>query len=506
MTTIPHFEYDHGQSTLMVNDKAYIALAAECHNSSASSQTYMQAVVWPKVHELNLNTLLVPVYWEMIEPKPDQFDFASVKALIMSARRQQVKLVLLWFGLWKNGRSTYMPEWLKTDPTIQYACRRDGRHLYSVSPADSKAVDLDAKAFGKLMAYLKQVDGDESTVIMVQVENEVGLLTSDFDYSIDETTALNSNLPKALGQHAAETWVSRFGERAGEHYLAFLYASAIQTIANAGKQQYALPMYVNAWLEKPLGRPGTYPTGGPTARMLPIWQQIATAVDLIAPDLYVPNFKQICDAFSTPQSALIIPETRQDLCTVSNLIYGISHYNLNLFSPFGAEDFFGEAMNLDAKLLKAVTIDADAFDWRQTGPALARAYSLLSGLIALLVQKRQTPQMHAFMISQPADRGRRIELANCAVIVHFAKTEDKASPAAGFILELGSGEFLLFGVNIRIELVALEPAANVGLLKLEEGKFEAGQWQPERVLNGDERVNIEIGSMPRLLKLKTHLY
>lgn len=240
--------------------------------------------------------------------------------------------------------------------------------------------------------------------------------------------------------------------------------------------------------------------------MLPLWQKVATAVDLVAPDLYVPNFEEVSDAYAAPQQALLVPETRQDLRTVSNLIYAISHYNLLLFSPFGAEDFFNQDVTLDAHLLKAVAIDADAFDWSKTGSVLAKAYALLAGMLPLIVQKRQQPQMHSFLISQAADRGRRIKLASCEAAVHFVKQEGNVSPSAGFILELSENEFLLFGLNISVNLSALEPNRNVGLISLEEGTWQDGQWHAGRILNGDERVRIQVGATPQLLKIKTHLY
>lgn len=503
---IPHFENHNGQSIFLVNDKIFIGLAAECHNSSASSKKYMDEIVWPRVLSLNVNTVLIPVYWEVIESKKGHFDFSSVRDLIVSARCHKVKLVLLWFGLWKNGQSTYIPEWLKKDPEVKYARRSDGKRIYSISPSDTRSIDYDARAFGKLMEYLKKIDSNNSTVIMVQVENEVGLLHSDFDYSIDKNSVLKKKIPSILSQSNSETWLGRFGLRAGEYYMAFLYASAIQRISFNGKQNYSLPLFVNAWLEKPLGRPGTYPTGGPTFRMLSTWTKVATSLDLVAPDLYVPNFKEVCDSFSNSQSAILIPETRQDLQTVSNIIYGISHYNLCLFSPFGAEDFFSKDRVSDSRLLNAISIDADAFNWEQTGPVLAETYSLLSGMVQILTKYRMSSHMHSFMVKEASDRGREINLSGYKVIVHFLKQEGNVSPSAGFIIEVANGEFLLFGINIRVELASLDSRFDIGILSLEEGKMVADEWRRGRILNGDERVNIKIDAMPRLFKIKIHLY
>lgn len=505
--SIPRLVVHNNATTLWVDNQPFISLAAEIHNSSASSPTYMEEHVWSEVMQLNINTLVVPIYWELIEPIQSKFDFSSVDYLISAARKHHVKLVLLWYGLWKNGLSSYVPEWVKTDSSTIYAQTDSGEHLFSVSPADQHSVSLDATAFSKLMSHIKQYDAAQSTVIMVQVENEVGLLRSDFDYSIDKESALAEPIPTGLIEGSQKSWSEHFGSEAGEYYMAYLYASAIQQIAKAGKQAYALPFYVNAWLEKPLGTPGTFPTGGPTARMLRTWQLAAPAIDLITPDIYVPNFDQVCDEYSRTQSALLVPETRQDLRTVSNLIYGISNYNLFLFSPFGAEDFFKAQKESDLRVLTQLAIDADAFNYSKTGPVLSSAYGYLQGLIPLLIANRRTKNLHSFLVKQAADRGTRITLGDCTAVIHFSQMEGNIAPSAGFILELSDQEFLLFGINIRVELEAPKnEERKVGLLRMEEGKVVSNQWQTTRILNGDEQYNIQIGESPNLLKLRTYLY
>ena len=47
----------------------------------------------------------------------------------------------------------------------------------------------DARAFTALMAYLRRVDGEHCTVILVQVENEVGMLGSARDHSAEAEAA-----------------------------------------------------------------------------------------------------------------------------------------------------------------------------------------------------------------------------------------------------------------------------------------------------------------------------
>ena len=43
--------------------------------------------------------------WAMMEPEEGKFDFTLVDALIKQADKYKKKLILLWFGLWKNAES-----------------------------------------------------------------------------------------------------------------------------------------------------------------------------------------------------------------------------------------------------------------------------------------------------------------------------------------------------------------------------------------------------------------
>src|ERR1035441_11082065 len=65
---------------------------------------------------MHANTVEAPVYWEQIEPAKGTFDFGNVDLLVNQAREHHFRLVLLWFGTWKNGQNHYVPEWIKSDP------------------------------------------------------------------------------------------------------------------------------------------------------------------------------------------------------------------------------------------------------------------------------------------------------------------------------------------------------------------------------------------------------
>ena len=189
--TIPHISQINGQPVLMVGDKPFILLAGEVHNSDSSSPAYMEKI-WAIADELGMNTLLLPVTWEMIEPEEGHFDFSVPKALIDQARERDMHIVFLWFGSWKNAECMYAPAYVKTDlvrfprAQIEKGKNKAGREISPSIPVKAPYTTLsylgeetmkaDARAFAAWMGFLRDYDGERQTVAAVQVENETGLL------------------------------------------------------------------------------------------------------------------------------------------------------------------------------------------------------------------------------------------------------------------------------------------------------------------------------------------
>ena len=183
VSTIPHLEKQGTATQLVVDGKPFLALAAELHNSSASSLEYMKPL-WPKLVAAHLNTVLATVSWELIEPQEGKFDFSLVDGLLQEARANDLHLVLLWFGSWKNGKSSYQPLWVKTNQDrFPLACDSDGKSMPIMTTFSDANRDADAHAFAALMRHLREVDGEKHTVLMIQVENEVGTLGDSRDRS-----------------------------------------------------------------------------------------------------------------------------------------------------------------------------------------------------------------------------------------------------------------------------------------------------------------------------------
>ena len=322
ISSLPHLVSKDGRHALILDGAPFLILGAQCHNSSAWPA--MLPKVWPAIEYLHANTLEIPVYWEQIEPEPGKFDTSVVDTLLQQAREHNVRLVLLWFGTWKNGSSHYMPLWMKSQPDkYPRIIGRNGRRVDSPSPHAPATLAADTRAFSALMRHLKAKDR-QHTVILVQVENAPGSWGSVRDFSPEAQKLFMAPVPaellKAFGTNAATggNWTEVFGANADEYFHAWSIARFIGQVAAAGKAEYPLPLYVNAALRDPLtpGPGNTYESGGPTDNVLWIWKAAAPAIDLLAPDIYQNDsarYRKVLELYSRPDTALFVPAIKPGL-------------------------------------------------------------------------------------------------------------------------------------------------------------------------------------------------
>ena len=158
-------------------------LGGELSNSAATSVEDIDEVM-PRMKALGLNTVLVPAYWELLEPEEGQFDFTLIDRTIDRARDNGLKVIFLWFGAWKNSMSCYAPGWFKQDTRrFPRALTASGKPLEIACAFSPNVLQADLKAFSALMQHLAQKDKGTGTVIMMQIENEIGMLEAARDHS-----------------------------------------------------------------------------------------------------------------------------------------------------------------------------------------------------------------------------------------------------------------------------------------------------------------------------------
>lgn len=356
---------------LRVDGRPFIILGGELGNSSASSEADVQRI-FPKLNKMGLNTVLVPAYWDLIEQQEGTFDFSLVDAAISNAEANNLKVVFLWFGAWKNSMSCYAPEWFKRDTRrFPRAHTAQGKPLEIASPFSENVFKADARAFEALVSHIVETD-TRHTVIMLQIENEIGMLENARDYSADASRLFNAAVPERLtsylsrnhkslhpdllarweanGAKTKGSWVDLFGEglETEEIFMAYSYALYVGRLADIARSHTSMPLYVNAAMNSRGRRPGQYPSAGPLAHLIDIWRCGAPALDFISPDIYDAGFAQWVARYATCGNALFIPEMRLNEDNGSQAFYVFGEHKALGVSPFSIENG-----NEDGKLRKA---------------------------------------------------------------------------------------------------------------------------------------------------------
>ncbi len=513
MATIPEIRMDRGIPTLYVHGEPFFALAGELHNSSASSLDYMAREIWPSLENLNMNTVLLPLYWECIEPEEGQFDFSLMDGIIAQARERNMHLVFLWFGLWKNAESMYVPAWMKKDPETYFRVRKvSGEPINTVSPLCEKAVERDALAFSAVMAHLRQIDEEQSTVIFIQVENEIGVMGTERDYGPEANRLFESQIPAALaeGLQVSGTWREAFGEDAEESFMAWHFGRAVERIASAGRAQYPLPCYANCWLRQYPWYAGSYPSGGPVKGMHPVWRIAAPSLFAFGPDIYVSYVAQILDEYAYEGNPLVVPEVRKDAVTASYCLYAFGQHNAICWSPFGIEELALPPEQVDKppmEVMIALNIDPSAFDIAGSADHLRRVYGLMEEMKPLYLKMRGTPHLKAWLRKSETDYGAFLRFDRCDLTVAYDPRISGKPLPAGLVYELSEDRFLVMGMRSSL---TFQPkpgdACRIDILRLEEGDIRKGEWVPGRILNGDEKMSLRFGDQLSCLMVELFRY
>jgi Domain of unknown function (DUF5597)/Glycosyl hydrolases family 35 len=508
-SSLPHLEKSNNRTQLIVNGKLFLILGGELHNSSTSTTTYMQPI-WEQMKKKNLNTVIAPVYWELLEPEEGHFDFTLIDSMLAGARQQNLHLVILWFATWKNGYSTYAPSWVKNS-SDKYPRAKDenGKSLQQLSTFGEATAEADARAFKALMKHIGQVDAKQQTVIMAQIENEVGLFTTPRDYieaankvyigtvpndMMQYLTAHKGKLQpeldsvwKANGYKTSGTWEEVFGKSivdktnwqtlsylTEEVFTVYQYAKFMGKVAAAGKDVYPIPMYVNAWLKQQLTpMPGDYPSGGPTPHTLDVWRAAAPQIDFISPDIYVPDVAYTVEQYHREGNPIFIPEIRPGIASANQAFWIFGQHDAMGFAPFGIDESTPEEDPV-AKTYAAL---------KQVSGLLLQhqGKGTMKGIFLDSTKSKQTFELGGYRVDAQLGSGSMAELAG------FTVGQKKTIIAGGILINTGKDEFIAIGKDYNISFTPLQQdGKTLDVEYLDEGTFVNDKWVTTRRLNGDE--------------------
>ncbi|MGA3181143.1 MAG: DUF5597 domain-containing protein [Verrucomicrobiota bacterium] len=490
-----------GKFTMMVDGKPFIILGGQVVNDSGFPDRMERA--WPKLKAMNANAVEYPVYWNEIEREEGQFDFGDFDQILHRARAQDLRVVLLWFGTWKNGAMDWAPNWVKSDLTrFPRVVDSGGKPIRVLSPHFKTTLEADKKAYVAMMTHLRQVDEADRTVILMQVENEPGLLGSIRDYSAEATKLFNGPAPAALVAALKKkpgTWTEVFGSRlAEESFTAYYVSSYIDEIAKAGKQVYPLATYDNAWeggedtadAFDSFDRAGeSYPSGGPVSHMLDLWKSSAPDIDILSADTSVQplvNFRMINGRYVRPDNPYWSPEAGRTMSGARAFFYALAEYSAIGFGAYGVDGGAGPE-------LTATYVD------------LGADYRMVNAAMPAILELQASGKLRA-AIADDVIRGKNLIYDRYHLLVRFLAAANSftqpptpaptaqspvfvtppqlPTPAARVLVgELGPDEFLIMGFDAAVDF---RPTVGSGFtaaqfLKVEEGVYENGAWKTTNI-------------------------
>ncbi|MBQ8672748.1 MAG: DUF5597 domain-containing protein [Bacteroides sp.] len=545
----------HRQGTatqLLVDGKPFIILGGELGNSSASCNEDIERI-FPKLQRMGLNTVLVPAYWDLTEPEEGVFDFSLTDKVVEQARKNDLKVIFLWFGAWKNSMSCYAPQWFKEDyKKYPRARTQSGKPLEIASAFSENVFQADNRAFSQWMRHLTAIDKEEGTVIMIQIENEIGMLEEARDYSPEADKAFRSAVPQALMDYLQRNrkqlhpqmlkkWESQECKREGnwqevfgddlytdELFMAWHYAAYVERMAQTARAIYNVPLYVNAAMNSRNRKPGEYPSAGPLAHLIDVWHCAAPSIDLLAPDLYDNGFTDWVAQYHRHNNPLFIPEIRLTDNDGVRAFYILGEHDAIGISPFSIEDGSDHPDNLLVRSYRKL---------RELAPLIARhqGKGVMKGV--LFDQQNKERQLtfddltltcrHNFTLPWdpratdgsvwPEGGGIVLKLARNeyivagnGIVIEFAKSSEKAQANAA--RQLGEDGFVANGSNRQ------EAASNgrwqgmrCGIASVDEVKVNPdGSLSYLRRLNGDQdhqgrHVRISVGDL-KVLHVKLYEY
>lgn len=493
---MPHLIKQGKTTQLIVDDNPFLILGGELGNSSFTSLEYMESI-WPKLKTLNMNTVLAPVYWELIEPVEGQFDFELLDQLVKEARNTDLKIVLLWFGSWKNSMSSHAPSWVKKNQARFPRIKDDKGISHEIlTPFSENNLQADLTAYQELMKHIKKSDENDHTIIMIQTENEIGMLPSARDYSLPANERFQENVPTELMQYLERnkenlvpefielwgqngfknsgTWEEVFGKgpQTDEIFMAWYFSKFTNSVVEAGKAVYPLPMYVNAALNRPQSKPGSYPSGGPLPHLMDIWKAGGPSIDFLSPDFYFPDLKHWCDLYTRQGNPLFVPEHRFDNTVAAKAAFSLGHYESIGFAPFSVES----------------TANAE-------NEPLGKMYKVIGQLTPIITANQGQGKIEGVLLDKQNQES-VFQMGNYEFKVRHSYTlgyennsrNETWNMAGAIFVQTGDDEFYIAGSGVVITFRNLSNLVlNVGILKVDEGRFENGRdWKIIRHLNGDQ--------------------
>jgi hypothetical protein len=474
---MPHFESLDGRQVLFVEGRPYTVLAVEIPWWSLIYGRYAETIhayddLYPAARAMGLNALKVPIKWSMVEPQKGRFDFTYVDHAKAMAEKNDLKLVLNWFGHYASGDGTiyrnltgevFAPlDIIRDEATYPRAVDADGvAHHNAISYDYDAVIQREVAAFRAFMEHIKSVDAQTRTILMIQVENEIAVFGADRQ---------NRKLWRDHSPASNKVFVEK-GFADDLKYSAWrLSSNWIRPLTDAGAEVYPIPFFHNYVG----GKLVDWMVGGAPG------EDVATALEncphiaFVGLNLYVPpdssanDFRAALTRYRVSRNLPSITETNSDRSPVAPRLAYIA------VGEFGAPIFAPWALNVSYPtpnqpyVLPGGTLANGAHALRDCYVSLGKALSLISFYAG-------TDKLKVFMSQLPG------KSFSTTADVHGAKVTVRGSDdGQAIVIHPAEGEFVIVGyrcgVSIENDIFAWPGLQKV---RVERGHWVAGRWEKE---------------------------
>jgi hypothetical protein len=477
--TMPCLKDLNGRRSLYVDGKPFIILGLQwdcdwCYTPEDMDFQFAEA------KKMRLNTASLLLYWREVEPEKGVYDFTMLDHRIEMARRHNMKIVLVWFASFKNACLTYAPDYIRANhKEYRKVHKADGSLVTNCCcPTAKHTHERDELALIEVFKHLKEVDREQHTVILFQMQNEVGILDSD-----------RCHCPTCEAEFVRGKWAERYGWLAGEAFTAAMIADYCDSLTKTVKDIYPLPVYMNAALpeERANSTAGNHFSnsnrvghfnGGPVRHVLPIWRERIKHVDFLSPDIYQPSyrdFRNFCAEYSWEGNPLYVAEcaTGKGMRAERNAIYAVAEFAAIGFDPWSmtrnCPDFMGEPL-----------VNPCDLRWSDDAHELLKSYKIIADVMQPLCHAQNTKNL-GFFVQEAAEVGRKVQMGDVWVELRYSHP---LNAARGLIIKLAEDEYVISGLGTYVQFSRIWGEA-LPIEKAEVGYFVGDEWHKRFLLSSE---------------------
>lgn len=461
---MPELRLLNGRKMLYVDGKPFIILGLQWDCDSCYSAETLISMM-PVARKLGCNTAVLPLMWRLIEPEEGVYDFSILEAMLRGARENDLRVVPVWFGSYKNACLNYAPDWVReNEQRFRRAVKQDGTSLHNFACYScEETLRCDVRVVEKIFEYLRDHDPDHR-VILFQVNNETGLLNT-----------TRCHCPECNRRFAEADHMGLSGVRADELFSAERILSFMETIAQAAKAIYPLPCYMNAWLpgHSPDCLPGDYPSGGPVERVLGYYRQHKRFIDFVSPDVYdtgLNNFLRRCEEYSFEGNSLYIAEHGAGVGSRAeqNVYYALGRYGAIGFDPWAIDCAFPGVEGRPLYCRVTGRISDEAYE-------LAQSYLPIRDAMQVIAHCQNTDRM-AYWVQEPGDVDSVMDLEGVRILVQYVAPQKNSR---GLAMKLDEYTYVIVGCGGSVRLFDKE-GVPLTIERIDYGQFKDETFLSER--------------------------